>query len=154
MSAQPSEFGPVVGVDVSRHPTMALRAAAEFAGLLGLPLVVINCWSRPRLYTAMKVPDGDFPFQSQLEQTASRLVEEDVERAFGAHPPSGLQTAIRYGHAAYALIEESRGARLLVLGRMGGSGFPVLRLGSVSSACAAHAHCPVLVVNNESATSR
>ncbi|MGA7206204.1 MAG: universal stress protein [Specibacter sp.] len=139
----------IVGVDGSEYSTTALRTAAEFAGVMGLPLDAINCWSRSELYFAAEIPLGDFPAQGELEDTATRLVEETIERAFGQDRPRGLRTAIRYGHTAQVLIEESRSARLLVVGRRGGAGFPGLRLGSVSAACVSHAHCPVLVVNDE-----
>ena len=45
------------------------------------------------------------------------------------------------------LIDESISAEMLVLGSRGHGGFAGLLLGSVSSACAEHAHCPVLVVH-------
>lgn len=47
------------------------------------------------------------------------------------------------------LIDESKDAQLLVVGRRGQGGFLAQVMGSVSGACAAHAHCPVLVVGQD-----
>lgn len=138
----------IVGVDGSDYSTRALKTAAAYANALGLPLDAINCWSRSELYFAAQIPIGGFPEQGAFEDAATRVVEEAIERAFGADRPQGLRTSISYGHTAQVLVEESRSATLLVLGRRGGRGFPGLLIGSVSAVCVAHAHCPVLVVND------
>jgi nucleotide-binding universal stress UspA family protein len=48
--------------------------------------------------------------------------------------------------AAKALIAASEGAEMLVVGSRGLSGIKQLALGSVSSECAHHARCPVVIV--------
>jgi nucleotide-binding universal stress UspA family protein len=71
-----------------------------------------------------------------------------VNRALGPEPSGAVETRLVQGHPRHALIEVSRSADMLVLGRRGHGGFGGLLLGSVSSALVAHGHCPVLVVHN------
>ncbi|MCU6482102.1 universal stress protein [Arthrobacter sp. A2-55] len=138
----------VVGIDGSEYSTLALQTAATLAKALALRLDVVSCWSRSDIYFAAEIPVGGFPEADVLEVEATRLVDDAVERAFGPERPPGLvDVSIRYGHPGKILVDESASARLLVVGRRGRGGFLGLRLGSVSSACVAHAHCPVLVVN-------
>ena len=50
------------------------------------------------------------------------------------------------GNAVKALIDESAGVELLVVGSHGRGGFGGLLVGSVSHAVLHHAHCPVAVL--------
>ncbi|GGM89897.1 hypothetical protein GCM10009721_14040 [Terrabacter tumescens] len=79
---------------------------------------------------------------------ADTVLRETLDEVFGGHRPEGLQPEVVHGSARTVLIEASRGASLLVVGSRGHGGFAGLLLGSVSSACSEHAHCPVLVFHD------
>jgi nucleotide-binding universal stress UspA family protein len=57
-----------------------------------------------------------------------------------------VETRVCHAQAADALIDESKGADLLVVGSRGHGGFSGLLLGSVGQQCAHHASCPTVVV--------
>ena len=132
----------VVGVDGSEASIEALRYAHSLAVPLAAKVVALACWDVPQVYdgyVAMGIDDFDV--------RAGEILEESVERALGPEPAGLVETRLVQGHPRHALIEASRSADMLVLGRRGHGGFGGLLLGSVSSALVAHAHCPVLVVH-------
>jgi nucleotide-binding universal stress UspA family protein len=81
------------------------------------------------------------------DEEARRICSDTVTKAFGATPPGGLEMVIRQGSPAKVLIEESRRARLVILGSRGHGGFEGLLLGGVSAAVAEHAKCSVLIAH-------
>ena len=139
----------VVGVDGSDFSTTALRLAGRMARSLDAPLEVITCMGTSDRFLASHLPEESSPTTTQLEETAKRLVAESLERAFGDDVPAGLTRTVKFGPPAKVLVSESRDAQLLVVGRRGRGGFLAQIMGSVSGACAAHAHCPVLVVGDD-----
>ncbi|GAP54802.1 universal stress protein Rv2623/MT2698 [Arthrobacter sp. Hiyo6] len=147
-----SEERIVVGVDGSEFATAALKLAGRIATSLNAPLEIITCLGTSDFYLASHMPPGRVPSMEELDETAKRLLDQAVERAFGASPPAELSRTVKFGPPAKTLIEESKDAQMLVVGRRGEGGFLAQVMGSVSGACAAHAHCPVLVVGQDKQT--
>jgi nucleotide-binding universal stress UspA family protein len=134
----------IVGVDGSPSSVDALRYAARIGTALGHPIHVVTTLDAP-LYGEAATVAGWAP-----EQWAETVLDGAVEDAFGDNVPHGMTRAVRVGPPARTLIELSEHAAMLVLGSRGHGGFSGLLLGSVSAACAEHAHCPVLVVHGPS----
>jgi nucleotide-binding universal stress UspA family protein len=80
---------------------------------------------------------------------ALRFALEETLRDVGADTDGvTIERRVDQGAAAAALVEESRGADLLVVGSRGHGGFAQLLLGSVSQQSAQHAFCPVVIVRD------
>ncbi|KIQ64621.1 hypothetical protein TR51_10305 [Kitasatospora griseola] len=131
----------VVGVDGSASSRRALWWAIGQARLTGAVVDAVIAWIYPTLYGwAMTAPDP------QLHHTAEQVLARAVEEVAGARPPVEIRQIAVVGHAARVLLEQSRGADLLVVGSRGHGGFTGALLGSVSLHCVQHATCPVVVV--------
>ncbi len=133
----------IVGVDGSDASVEALRQGQRIALALNAPLEAWGCWEMPlgyEGYLAMGV-DG---FAHDAEERLDKAVVE----AFGTEKPRNVSSRLVQRPPRAGLVEGSKHASLLVVGRRGHGGFGGLLLGSVSSACVAHAHCPVLVVHS------
>lgn len=133
----------VVGVDGSGASVEALRQAQRLAVPLGAKVLATAYWDDPQVYAGYVAMGID-----RFEERVILILNEAMEQAFGPEiPPNVIPRVIR-GHPRDSLIGASRHADMIVVGRRGHGGFGVLLLGSVSSACVAHAYCPVLVVHS------
>ncbi len=147
--AGPAAAGPVVvGVDRSDAAAAALHAAAAEAAKSGAPLRVVaayqgtNYWSD--LYAVMAPPAG------QTREQAQRATDERVAAVLADVPERDrpvVQVVVEEGAPAEVLLEEARGARLLVVGSRGRSRLAGIVLGSVALSTAIHAPCPVMLVH-------
>ena len=133
----------VVGVDGSEPSTRALRWAGFMAHVLDATIDAVMVWE---ITAAMAGgwTDGWDPEKDTVEELHATVAE-----AFSSPPPVPVREIVRRGSAASELVEASRGAQLLVVGSRGHGGFAGLLLGSVSSASAEHAHCPVLIIHGD-----
>lgn len=135
----------VVGVDGSDSSKTALAWAAQLAPVLGGTIEAVIAWE----YPIMMGWEGGIPAGWPLEEGSKKILKETLDSVFGTTPPQGLVSSVRQGHPASVLLEASKSAKMLIIGSRGHGGFVGLLLGSVSSACAEHAACPVLVVHGE-----
>jgi nucleotide-binding universal stress UspA family protein len=132
----------VVGVDGSASSKQALHWAARLAAAEGSTIQAITAWEYPPSFNA----PVDVNWRPDVD--ADTVLTETLDEVFGDDRPAGLEAHVVHGSARTVLIDASRGASLLVIGSRGHGGFAGLLLGSVSSACSEHAHCPVLVLHD------
>ncbi len=133
----------VVGVDGSEGSLEALRFALEEARLRGGTVAALFAWSIPFV---ADVPTGMLPeLMDDFRADAETLLEEQLA-AVGDSGGVEIERIVVEGPPAQALVGAAEGAALLVVGSRGRGGFKGLLLGSVSSQCAHHAPCPVVVV--------
>ncbi len=131
----------VVGHDGSEASLEALSWAARQAVLTHSTLELVMTWEWPTSYGwAVPVPSDFDP-----ETDAQRVLDGAVATIVAAHPGLRVDPRLISGHPAPILVEESRGADLLVVGSRGHGEFVGMLLGSVSEYCATNAHCPVLI---------
>lgn len=132
----------VVGVDGSESSLDALRRAMVIAERFGCSVEAIAVWQ------ISSVVSPYFPAQQwSPEDDARDMLQEAAGIVFGSTLPMRFHASVRHGSPARVLIDASRGADLLVVGSRGHGGVVGLLLGSVSAACAEHAHCPVLIMH-------
>lgn len=132
----------VVGIDGSASSIAALKYAARIANALDAPLEAVTTWTYP------PITGAELVMHWQPEEDAKQVLDSAITDAFGDSSPKGLTRTVLSGPAARTLIEVSKTSGMLVLGSRGRGGFAALLLGSVSAACAEHAHCPVLIVHS------
>jgi nucleotide-binding universal stress UspA family protein len=135
----------VVGVDGSKTSVLALAWAAHQAELTGAKLDVITTWEWPSTYGGPLPYSGDWDPSADAEKVIGQVVEELRKE----HPGIEVNTTVAEGHPAPVLVEASRGADLLVVGSRGHGEFVGMLIGSVSEHCVTNAHCPVLVLRED-----
>lgn len=133
----------VVGIDGSDSSKNALRWAAKLAPSLKATIHAVVAWEYPIVFGL----EGGIPGTWKPDETAKEILSNTLDSVFGKEHPAGLKGSISQGHATFVLLDASKDAEMLIVGSRGLGGFSGLLLGSVSSTCAEHAKCPVLVVH-------
>jgi nucleotide-binding universal stress UspA family protein len=138
-----------LGIDGSARCGPAIQLAFEEARRRRMGITVIYAWQVPMAAGSLALgPLGYSADVDDLDQVAKALIAEVLAPWSDQYPDVDVrQVAIR-SPAAAALIEQSRGAELLVVGSRGRGGFAGLLLGSVSQTVLHHAGCPVLIARH------
>ncbi|TCN32913.1 nucleotide-binding universal stress UspA family protein [Kribbella orskensis] len=131
----------VVGVDGSEVSTAAIRFAFQEAARRRIGVTAVHAATATRQHPSFAVP-ADI-----VEQVEQQLFAESMESKRVLFPGIDLEVKLVHSHPAQALIDESDGAELVVVGSHGRGGFTGMLLGSVSQAVLHHAACPVAVVH-------
>ncbi|MFJ6378520.1 universal stress protein [Kitasatospora sp. NPDC092039] len=142
MDANDSAPRVVVGVDGSPSSYAALRWAARHATLIGGVVDAVGAWEPPSHF-GWSAPVVDTAFDREL---AERRFADELHTVLGEDCRAEIRQTMVMGDPSDVLLDAARGAELLVVGSHGHGGFTRALLGSVSTHCAQHAACPVVIV--------
>jgi nucleotide-binding universal stress UspA family protein len=148
MNLNHETYAPTIVVGVSGTPASAgaLRWAADETERRHGQLRVVEIWSAEQhAYYAPAVSPED---PAASEQRVSKELAATLQAVLGCGPHGNLTVKVAEGSAERALVEQSAGADLLVLGSASGH-LAGRALGPVIRTCLSRAHCPVVVVGPE-----
>lgn len=138
--------GPVVvGVDGSEATMAAVRWAAREADAHHVKLRLVHAIGMPDFFPAGAMAPSAELFHL-LQRDAEAVLTAAEEQATEAAPGVSVLSNTTAEAVVLSLIEESRGARCVVLGPSAHGSFTGLLFGSATVTLAAHAHCPVVSV--------
>ncbi|MEU7482091.1 universal stress protein [Lentzea sp. NPDC042327] len=135
----------VVGIDGSSSALAAVRWAADDCARHHAPLRLVHGYLLPSRGYPEVILTGTEVHQA-IEAQARTWLDEAAQAALAGAPDIDVTTHVVAGGAATSLIEESREARLMVLGSQGLGGVTGLLVGSTALALASHGQCPLVVV--------
>ncbi len=146
--------GVVVGADGSASSEVAVRWAAHEAAMRHAPLTVVH------VADSLSVPASTLAWPTGRVQEEVREIQENEARRViadamvaaadteaGDRPEIGDE--LLFGRPVPSLVDLSKDAQMVVVGRRGHAGRHQRILGSVATGLIHHAHCPVAVINDE-----
>lgn len=131
----------VVGVDGSPESEQAIEFAYQEASVRGRTLRAVYAWRPDLLATMQWRPEQPAP------EAAQRWLAEAIAGWQEKYPDVRSVHAVTRGHPVDALVLESMGAEMLVVGARSRHAHVASLLGSVSQGVLHHARCPVAIVH-------
>lgn len=133
----------LVAIDGSRHASDALALAVDMAKRYGASLTLLHAF--PHVSDLLGTPQYEHLLEAR--SVIGRTLLEGARAQVGGEVPA--ETQLIEGPPAPAIVRVAAedGCDLIVIGSRGRGQVAGLLLGSVSSAVAQRAHCPVLIVH-------
>ncbi len=138
----------VVGVDPAASRSAAIGFAFHAASQRGIPLTVLSAWTPDTAADIETIPGSPH----MAEAAAGRAVGQTLARWREEFPTVPVITTLVCADPASALIAESSGAALLVVGSSSRGHLRRLLCGSVSRTVLRNAACPVAIVGRHKTT--
>ncbi|VVJ21714.1 Universal stress protein family [Amycolatopsis camponoti] len=136
-----------VGVDGSAGSTAAVVWAANLASRRHLELKIVHGLQVAGLYYGGGMTGiGAATLFEAVQADGERAIADARALAASIDKDLVIVTELPNDPPVPMLIDESRHARLLVVGRTGTGGFADMLVGGTAASVVAHAHCPVAVV--------
>jgi nucleotide-binding universal stress UspA family protein len=132
----------VVGVHEAGVPRQVLEAAFSWADRTGAPLRVVHAWRLDAAYDDIITHRVD----AEWRATQTRLLAAAVADHRDSWPTVPVEVEVRHQWPADVLVDDSRNASLVVIGRRGARGWIPEHLGSLARTVLRASRCPVMVV--------
>jgi nucleotide-binding universal stress UspA family protein len=156
MSSQKMSLGVVVGVDGSSSSENAIQWAAREARVRNAPLTLVHVAVTPSWGPApwllsnapLPLPADEDP---ALQKSTRKIITDSIQIADDSiHGTDGpdIRSEIFFSVPVPTLVDLSKDAQMVVVGRRGQHRLHGVLLGSVSTGMMHHAHCPVAVIGD------
>ena len=140
----------VVAVDDSPGSIAALEWASKHAHRFNMYIEAVTAWDyQYEVGETMAAGLGGQTYIPGIDpkSVAEHKLAHAINKVFEDARPFDLITKVENGDPVLVLVEESKGAELVVVGSRGHGPLLDLFLGSVSDKTAVKAHCPVVIVH-------
>jgi nucleotide-binding universal stress UspA family protein len=134
----------VAGVERPDRSHEVVRLALEEARARQVPLRIVHAWRYSDAYDDVVFEDGA---RTAQEDHLRQVLAHGLADVLAEYDDVEAELVLRHGHAADVLVEESRAAALLVLGRHQSAVSHGAHLGSIVRGVLKESRCPVMVVD-------